>query len=100
MIISRTPLRISFFGGGTDYPAWYLKNGGQVLSTTIDKYLYISCRYLPPFFEHRLRLVYSKEEVTQHAYELDHPAAREVLKYTGIDSLPVSILPISCRSND
>ena len=64
MIISRTPYRISFFGGGTDYPAWYLKHGGQVLSTTIDKYLYISCRYLPPFFEHRLRLVYSQIEMS------------------------------------
>ena len=85
MIISQTPYRISFFGGGTDYPGWYLKHGGQVLSTTIDKYLYISCRYLPPFFEHRLRLVYSKEEIAQHAYELDHPAAREALKYVGID---------------
>ena len=62
MIISKTPYRISFFGGGTDYPGWYLNNCGQVLSTTIDKYLFISCRYLPPFFEHNLRLVYSKIE--------------------------------------
>ena len=54
MIITKTPYRISFFGGGSDYPSWYLKNGGSVLSTTIDKYIYISCRYLPPFFEHRL----------------------------------------------
>ena len=86
MIISRTPYRISFFGGGTDYPGWYLKNGGQVLSTTIDKYLYISCRYLPPFFEHRLRLVYSKIEMCQHSSELDHPSAREVMKFLGIDN--------------
>ena len=86
MIISRTPYRISFFGGGTDYPAWYLKHGGQVLSTTIDKYLYISCRYLPPFFEHRLRLVYAQIEMCQHSSELDHPSAREVLKFLGIDN--------------
>jgi len=86
MIISRTPYRISFFGGGTDYPDWYLKYGGQVLSTTIDKYLYIFCRYLPPFFEHRLRLVYSKLEACQHRSELDHPSAREVLKFLGIDN--------------
>ena len=86
MIISRTPYRISFFGGGTDYPAWYLKHGGQVLSTTIDKYLYISCRYLPPFFEHRLRLVYSQIEMCQHSSELDHPSAREVMKFLGIDN--------------
>jgi D-glycero-alpha-D-manno-heptose-7-phosphate kinase len=84
MIISRTPYRISFFGGGTDYPDWYLDNGGQVLSTTIDKYLYISCRYLPPFFEHRLRLVYSRIEECQHSSALDHPSAREVLKFLGI----------------
>ena len=86
MIISRTPYRISFFGGGTDYPTWYLKHGGQVLSTTIDKYLYISCRYLPPFFEHRLRLVYSQIEMCQHSSELDHPSAREILKFFGIEN--------------
>ena len=86
MIISRTPYRLSFFGGGTDYPGWYLKNGGQVLATTIDKFLYISCRYLPPFFEHRLRLVYSKIEMCQHSSELNHPSAREVLKFLGMDS--------------
>jgi D-glycero-alpha-D-manno-heptose-7-phosphate kinase len=86
MIITRTPYRISFFGGGTDYPAWYLKNGGQVLSTTIDKYLYISCRYLPPFFEHRLRLVYSEIEMCQKSSELDHPSAREVLNFLGIEN--------------
>ena len=81
MIISRTPYRISFFGGGTDYPAWYKEHGGQVLSTTIDKYLYITCRYLPPFFEHRLRLVYSKIELCQNADELLHPTARSILRF-------------------
>jgi len=86
MIISRTPYRLSFFGGGTDYPGWYRKHGGQVLSTTIDKYLYISCRYLPPFFEHRLRLVYSQIEACQDSSELDHPSAREVLKFLGIEN--------------
>ena len=62
MIISRTPFRLSFFGGGTDYPAWYRAHGGAVLATTIDKYCYITCRELPPFFEHRIRIVYSKIE--------------------------------------
>ena len=84
MIISKTPYRISFFGGGSDYPSWYIENGGAVLSTTIDKYIYISCRYLPPFFEHRLRLVYSFVEACQHSSELDHPSARETLKFLGI----------------
>ena len=62
MIVSKTPFRISFFGGGTDYPKWYLKYGGKVISTSIDKYCYISCRELPPFFSHNHRIVYSKIE--------------------------------------
>jgi len=65
MIISKTPYRISFFGGGSDYPEWYLKNGGEILSTTIDKYIYISCRYLPPFFNHKHRIVWSKLEMVK-----------------------------------
>jgi D-glycero-alpha-D-manno-heptose-7-phosphate kinase len=85
MIISRTPFRISFFGGGTDYPAWYRAYGGSVLATTINKYCYISCRYLPPFFDHRIRVVYSKIENCQYAGEIDHPAVREVLRYLKID---------------
>jgi len=78
MIISRTPFRISFFGGGTDYPAWYREHGGAVLTTTIDKYCYLSCRYLPPFFEHRIRIVYSKIENCQSVDEITHPSVREV----------------------
>jgi len=85
MIISRTPLRISFFGGGTDYPAWYRNHGGAVLATTINKYCYITCRFLPPFFEHRIRLVYSKMEQCQTIDEIVHPAVREVLRYLNID---------------
>lgn len=85
MIINRTPFRISFFGGGTDYPSWYLKHGGSVLSTSIDKYCYITCRVLPPFFEHRLRIVYSKMEQCQHYNEVKHPAVREVLRFLKID---------------
>lgn len=81
MIISRTPFRISFFGGGTDYPAWYLENGGKVLSTSIDKYCYISIRYLPTFFDHKYRIVYSKIENVKHIDEIVHPAVREILRY-------------------
>jgi D-glycero-alpha-D-manno-heptose-7-phosphate kinase len=84
MIISRTPFRISFFGGGTDYPAWYREHGGAVLATTIDKYCYLTCRYLPPFFEHRIRLVYSKIENVQQPDELAHPSARETLRFMKI----------------
>jgi len=85
MIISRTPFRISFFGGGTDYPAWYRKHGGAVLATTIDKYCYLTCRYLPPFFEHRLRVVYSKVESCQTVDEISHPSVREVLHHLNIE---------------
>jgi D-glycero-alpha-D-manno-heptose-7-phosphate kinase len=84
MIISRTPFRISFFGGGTDYPEWYRKHGGAVLATTIDKYCYITCRYLPPFFEHRICLVYSKVEYCQTIDEIAHPAVRESLRFLDI----------------
>ena len=77
MIISRTPFRISFFGGGTDYPAWYRQHGGAVLAATINKYCYLTCRYLPPFFEHRIRVVYSKIEDCQRIDEIKHPSARE-----------------------
>jgi len=85
MIISRTPYRISFFGGGTDYPRWYRQNGGEVLATTIDKYCYITCRYLPPFFEHRFRVVYSKIENCVSVDQIEHPAARETLRFLDFD---------------
>ncbi|MBI4180945.1 MAG: kinase [Chloroflexi bacterium] len=84
MIISRTPFRISFFGGGTDYPVWYHENGGAVLGTTIDKYCYITCRYLPPFFEHKYRIVYSLTELVRDIDEIRHPAVRETLRFLGI----------------
>ncbi|MCJ7531962.1 MAG: GHMP kinase [Anaerolineales bacterium] len=85
MIISRTPFRISFFGGGTDYPEWYLKEGGAVLSTTIDKYCYINCRYLPPFFNIKHRVVWSHIETVSTISEILHPAVREGLRYLGFD---------------
>src|SRR3989338_607927 len=85
MIITRTPFRISFFGGGTDYPAWYKENGGAVLSTTINKYCYISCRYLPPFFDYKYRIRYSMREETQSISEIKHPSVRECLKFLNID---------------
>jgi D-glycero-alpha-D-manno-heptose-7-phosphate kinase len=84
MIISRTPFRISFFGGGTDYPAWYKENGGAVLSTTIDKYCYITLRYLPPFFAHKYRIAYSKIETVKRAQDIQHPSVRALIKYMGV----------------
>ncbi len=97
MIISRTPFRISFFGGGTDYPIWYEKNGGAVLSTTIDKYCYVNCRYLPPFFDYKYRIRYNSYEVTQNISEIKHPSVRECLKFLnikkGIEMVHIGDLP-------
>jgi len=91
MVISRTPTRISFFGGGTDFPEWYQKNGGAVLSTTINKYCYISCRALPPFFEHKHKIVYSKQEVANEIDEIIHPSVRETLRFVNIaDGVSIS----------
>lgn len=81
MIISRTPFRISFFGGGSDYPVWYKKYGGKVLGTSIDKYCYISCRHLPPFFDYKHRIVYSNMEHTNQIEEIKHPAVRGIFNY-------------------
>jgi D-glycero-alpha-D-manno-heptose-7-phosphate kinase len=81
MIISRTPFRISFFGGGTDYPVWYKENGGEVISASIDKYCYITCRYLPPFFDYKYRIVYSMREAVEELSDIKHPSVRECLKF-------------------
>lgn len=86
MIITRTPFRISFFGGGTDYPVWYKENGGAVLSTTIDKYCYLNCRYFPPYFDTKHRVVWSKIEHVDDIDDIEHPSVREVLKYLNVSS--------------
>jgi D-glycero-alpha-D-manno-heptose-7-phosphate kinase len=85
MIITRTPFRVSFFGGGTDYPAWYCDHGGMVLVTTINKYCYINIRHLPPFFEYKHRIVYSRIENVCHIEEIEHPAVRGILGWAGCD---------------
>jgi len=85
MIITRTPLRVSFFGGGTDYPIWYREHGGAVLSTTIDKSCYITCRWLPPFFEYHSRILYSKYENVDCNTSIQHPAVRSCLEFLGIE---------------
>jgi D-glycero-alpha-D-manno-heptose-7-phosphate kinase len=84
MIITKTPFRISFFGGGTDYPPWFRKNSGAVLATTIDKYCYISVRHLPQFFEHKHRIVYSHIENVSSIDEIRHPAVRAVLAHASV----------------
>jgi D-glycero-alpha-D-manno-heptose-7-phosphate kinase len=85
MIITRTPFRISFFGGGTDYPVWYRQFGGAVLSTTIDKCCYITCRRLPPFFEYHSRISYSKVENVVHNGAIEHPSVRACLQHLGVN---------------
>lgn len=85
MIISRTPYRISFFGGGTDYHTWYREHGGCVLSTTINHYCYLTCRYLPPFFPEKSRIVWSRIEQVNSHDEIVHPAVRAVLDYLEIE---------------
>ena len=81
MIITRTPLRVSLFGGGTDYPSYYREApaGGATIGFALDKYVYLTVRHLPPFHEHRVRLVYSRIELVDRATQLAHPAARAVL---------------------
>lgn len=83
-VISKTPYRISFVGGGTDYPAWYHDNPGAVLATSIDKYCYLLCRWLPPFLKHKHRIVWSQIETPQEIEEIRHPSVRETLKYMEI----------------
>src|ERR1700722_4155934 len=85
MVICRTPYRISFFGGGTDYPGWYQTHGGAVLAVTIDKYCYLTCRHLPPFFEHRIRVVYRNIETCNRVDDIGHPVVRATLNYLHFD---------------
>lgn len=84
MIISRTPFRISLFGGGSDYPQWYKQHGGSVLGLALNRYSYISVRKLPPFFEYRHRVVYSKTELVNDVKMIEHPAVRGALSEFGV----------------
>lgn len=81
MIISRTPYRLSYFGGGSDYPEWFNEHGGAVLGCTINKYCFITYRKLPRFFEHKHRIVYSSVEHVNSIGEIKHSGVRECLKY-------------------
>jgi D-glycero-alpha-D-manno-heptose-7-phosphate kinase len=90
MIITKTPYRISFFGGGTDHSSWFKEHGGKVLATTFDKYCYISMRPLPPFFDHKYRIVYSQIESINDIKDIKHPAVKEILKYYNcVDGLEI-----------
>jgi len=80
MIITKTPFRISLFGGGTDHPAWFKNHGGEVISFAIDKFCYLTTRILPPFFDYKYRIVYSKIETVKSIDEIIHPAVRESIR--------------------
>ena len=84
MIISKTPYRLSLFGGGTDYPAWYEKNPSKVISASMAHYCYISLKQLPPYFDYVNRVIYSKIESVSDISQIEHPSVRECLKYYGI----------------
>ena len=81
MVITQTPFRMSFFGGGTDFPGFYNEHGGAVISTTFDKYCYVNVRHLPPFFEYSTELSYSKIERVKNIDEINHPSIRECMRY-------------------
>ena len=89
MLISKTPFRMSFFGGGTDVKEYYEEYGGAVLSTTFDKYCYVVMRYNPPFFKYKGILSYSKTETFDNPEEIEHPVVREILKKYKINDLQI-----------
>lgn len=87
MIITQTPFRMSFFGGGTDFSGFFNEHGGAVISTTFDKYCYVTVRHLPPFFEYKTHLTYSKEEKVNSYSEINHPAIRNAMEYLDMHNI-------------
>lgn len=92
MIVSKTPFRISFFGGGTDFPEWYNENDSLVISTTIDKYCYIAARFLPPFFNTKYRIVYSETELINDVEKIRHPVVKETIKYLNLSDKSIELI--------
>lgn len=90
MIITKTPFRMSFFGGGTDFPGFYEQHGGAVISTTFDKYCYVTVRHLPRFFEYSTQLVYSKMEYVSAIEDIEHPAIREAMKFLDMHEMRIA----------
>lgn len=87
MVITKTPFRMSFFGGGTDMPEFFKENGGAVLSTTFDKYCYVTVRHLPPFFEYKTHLTYSKMEYVNVYSDIQHPAIRNAMEFLDMHNI-------------
>lgn len=93
MVISKTPLRVSFFGGGTDYPDYFKEFGGAVLSTTIDKYIYVTVNRIPGLLDHKYRIAYSKLELCHDVEEINHPVVKAVIKHLDIqEGLEINII--------
>lgn len=90
MYIIKTPFRLSFFGGGTDFETYFSQYGGSVISTTIDKYCYVTVRNLPPFFDYENQVTYSKVERFNDAQEVEHPLVREALKFKPVDRIQIA----------
>jgi D-glycero-alpha-D-manno-heptose-7-phosphate kinase len=90
MIISKTPFRMSFFGGGTDFPGFYEKYGGAVISSTFDKYCYVTVRHLPRFFDYSTELSYAKTERVTSVSDIQHPAIREAMKFLDMHEIRLS----------
>lgn len=90
MIITKTPFRMSFFGGGTDLPSFYEEHGGSVISTTFDKYCYVTVRHLPRFFEYTTQVTYSKIENVTDVNEIDNPGVREAMKFLNMKDLRIA----------
>ena len=90
MIITKTPFRMSFFGGGTDMPEYFNKNRGAVISTTFDKYVYVTVRHLPRFFEYTTEIEYSKQERVTKVDDIEHPMIRNAMKYLDMHELHIS----------
>lgn len=90
MVITQAPFRMSFFGGGTDFPAFYEEHGGKVISTTINKYCYVHVRHLPPFFDYTNEISYSKRERVNSVEEIQHPAIREAMKFLDMRELTLT----------
>ena len=81
MLFAKIPYRASLFGGGTDFPEWFEKNNSLVISTTINKYATIGLRYLPPFFDHKYRIVYSKIDLVNKIDQISHPVVKAAFKF-------------------
>ena len=97
MITVKTPFRMSFFGGGSDFPDFYRQHGGTVLSAAFDKFCYVTLRALPPLFDYKSEFVYSKTERVRDNTEISHPAIREAMLWQGVQGVATNRAMLSFR---